>query len=88
MARVIRFQQLLAGIAGGPSLRFAELAQRGGYSDQAHMIRDFVDLMGMPPGKFVACLPRLHDPRLDFWSHLRRDRSRGPEPRIRRLGDF
>jgi AraC-like DNA-binding protein len=86
MARVIRFQQLLAGIASGSPRPFADLAQCSGYSDQAHMTRDFVDLLGIPPGKFVAYLPRLHDPRLDFWSRLRPD-PHEPTPAILRLGE-
>jgi AraC-like DNA-binding protein len=86
MARVIRFQQLLAGVAYGSPCQFAELAQRSGYSDQAHMTRDFADLVGIPPGKFVAYLPKLHDPRLDFWSRLRTD-PHEPTPAILRLGE-
>jgi AraC-like DNA-binding protein len=86
MARVIRFQQLLTGIACGAPCRFADLAQRSGYSDQAHMTRDFVDLVGIPPGKFAAYLPTMHDPRLDFWSHLRPD-PHEPTPAILKLGE-
>lgn len=36
--------------------RFAEIAQRCGYYDQAHMNREFRDLAGVAPGEFVARL--------------------------------
>jgi AraC-like DNA-binding protein len=55
-ARLIRFQRtvrLLERDAGG---RFAEIAQRCGYYDQAHMNREFRELAGTAPGEFVARL--------------------------------
>lgn len=36
--------------------RFAEIAQRCGYYDQAHMNREFRELAGTAPGEFVARL--------------------------------
>lgn len=46
MARVIRFQRLLASIVRPSPINFATMAQRAGYSDQAHMTRDFAELVG------------------------------------------
>ncbi|MFE2729269.1 helix-turn-helix domain-containing protein [Kitasatospora sp. NPDC059327] len=54
-ARVIRFdraRRLLA--APGPAPRFAELAARCGYFDQAHLAREFRALAGCAPSVWLA----------------------------------
>ena len=55
-ARVIRFQQVLTRLVRGVDVNYARLAQLTGYSDQAHMIREFVELVGVTPGRYVASL--------------------------------
>ncbi len=55
LIRIQRFQSALALIRAGVSL--ADAAQRIGYSDQAHMTRDFVGLSGQTPGRFKRALP-------------------------------
>jgi AraC-like DNA-binding protein len=59
---VLRLQGVLADIQTsltgpgrpGARVRFASLAARHGYFDQAHLIRDFRRLVGASPGEFVA----------------------------------
>jgi AraC-like DNA-binding protein len=58
---VLRMQSVLADIQTaltGPDpearVRFASLAARHGYFDQAHLTRDFRRLVGASPGEFVA----------------------------------
>jgi AraC-like DNA-binding protein len=59
---VLRLQGVLADIQTaltrpqrpGARVRFASLAARHGYFDQAHLTRDFRRLVGASPGEFVA----------------------------------
>jgi AraC-like DNA-binding protein len=50
-ARIDRVRQVLAGAEREP---WAQLAATAGYFDQSHMTAEFRDLMGVPPGAFVA----------------------------------
>ena len=84
-ARVIRFQRLLACLTQRPNVRLAQIAQHTGYSDQAHMIHDFVQLVGIPPGRYLSYLSRLHDPQLEIWSRLDPQRAAQPWSMVRRL---
>lgn len=70
MARVIRFQRLLSNMVQAVPGDLARIAQQAGYSDQAHMTREFVRMVGVAPGEYLRYLPRLHDPRLEIWSRL------------------
>jgi len=56
-ARLLRFQQLLKDIKNLPAASLSELAFAAGYSDQAHMNREFREFAGMTPLQY-----RLHDP--------------------------
>ncbi|MBI2708615.1 MAG: helix-turn-helix transcriptional regulator [Actinobacteria bacterium] len=38
----------------GPAVDWAALAAELGYSDQAHLTREFTDLLGLSPGRYVA----------------------------------
>ena len=50
LARVARIQRAVAGLqCGRPALPLADLAARAGYFDQAHMDRDFRQLVGVTP---------------------------------------
>ncbi|HWK28150.1 MAG TPA: AraC family transcriptional regulator [Solirubrobacter sp.] len=51
LARILRFQRALALAGTGPG--WAEIAARCGYYDQAHMVRDFVQFSGSPPGELA-----------------------------------
>ncbi len=55
LARLIRFQAVRRRIEREP-VRWAEIAFDAGYSDQAHLSRDFRDLAGTTPGDFVSRL--------------------------------
>jgi AraC-like DNA-binding protein len=51
LARVLRFRRALAQFTSQKD--FSQLAAECGYSDQAHMIRDFKDLSGLTPAELV-----------------------------------
>jgi AraC-like DNA-binding protein len=51
LARVLRFRRALAQFTSQRD--FSQLAAECGYSDQAHMIRDFKDLSGLTPADLV-----------------------------------
>lgn len=55
--RVQRFQTLLTAMAAGPARPLAELALDAGYSDQAHMSREFVGIAGLTPGAYRRIAP-------------------------------
>jgi AraC-like DNA-binding protein len=55
-ARLVRFQRTVRLLERHDEVRFAEIAQRCGYYDQAHMNREFRELAGTAPGEFVARL--------------------------------
>jgi AraC-like DNA-binding protein len=55
-ARLVRFQRTVRLLERHHEGRFAEIAQRCGYYDQAHMNREFRELAGTAPGGFVARL--------------------------------
>jgi AraC-like DNA-binding protein len=55
--RVLRFQRALSFIRSpAPTLKLVDVALQSGYADQAHMIREFVQLSGLPPAR-LARLP-------------------------------
>jgi AraC-like DNA-binding protein len=54
LARITRFQHLLTTLAGAPVAGWASLAAACGYADQSHLIRDFREFTGAPPGEFVV----------------------------------
>lgn len=60
-ARILRLRQVLEGGACGRP--WAEVAQRSGYFDQAHLVREFSRMTGLPPGRFLraALDGRHHD---------------------------
>jgi AraC-like DNA-binding protein len=55
VARLIRFGAVRRRIEDAP-VRWADVALECGYSDQAHLNRDFRALAGTTPGEFVARL--------------------------------
>jgi AraC-like DNA-binding protein len=54
MIRRCRVIELADAVARGARVDWAELAARWGYSDQAHLIRDFKEQVGSPPASYAA----------------------------------
>jgi AraC-like DNA-binding protein len=54
LARILRFEHALALLRRDDGARFAEIAERCGYYDQAHMNRDFRAFAGASPSEFLA----------------------------------
>lgn len=53
LARIVRFHRVVGLLDGQDEVRWAELAYRAGYYDQAHFNRDFRELAGSTPGEFL-----------------------------------
>ena len=56
-ARIVRFGSLQAALLVNPTIRLATLAEAYGYSDQAHLIREFKSFAHCTPRDFVATAP-------------------------------
>jgi AraC-like DNA-binding protein len=56
-ARLLRFQQLLAALRSSQSAALADLAYSAGYSDQAHMTREFREFAGITPLQYRLQAP-------------------------------
>jgi AraC-like DNA-binding protein len=56
-ARVLRFKQVLARMAAAPNEPLAQLALAAGYSDQAHFNRDFREMAGISPTRYLSAAP-------------------------------
>jgi AraC-like DNA-binding protein len=59
LARILRFERVVALVDARTEMGWAEIAQACGYYDQSHMIRDFNQFAGSPPSEFA--LRRLPD---------------------------
>jgi AraC-like DNA-binding protein len=57
LMRLLRFQRFIVRAQREPDLSLGVLAAASGYSDQAHLVRECRDFVGLPPSEF---LPR-HD---------------------------
>ena len=73
-ARIVRFGSLQAALLVNPSIRLADLADVYGYSDQAHLIREFKSFAGCTPRDFAATAPayvelRQNEDWCDFMKH-------------------
>ena len=59
--RIQRFKQVARSLASGDDLVLAELAIEAGYSDQAHLTREFREFAGVPPTQYRGrCESPLH----------------------------
>jgi AraC-like DNA-binding protein len=54
LGRLTRFQRVLRELEQGARPRWAAMAQRHGYFDQAHLGRDFRTFAGVSPGRYLA----------------------------------
>lgn len=52
LRRVLRFRRVFPLLESAPRRRWARVAARAGYFDQAHLIRDFRQFAGAPPTAF------------------------------------
>ncbi len=56
-ARLLRFQTVLAALRRKPGGSLAALAHQAGYSDQAHMTREFREFAGITPSDYRQLAP-------------------------------
>jgi AraC-like DNA-binding protein len=73
-ARIVRFSSLQSALLVNPSIRLADLAEVYGYSDQAHLIREFKSFAHCTPRDFAATAPayvelRQNEDWYDFMKH-------------------
>jgi AraC-like DNA-binding protein len=55
--RLRRFDRVLARLAAEPDASWADLAAAEGYTDQAHLIREFRSFAGVTPGRYRRIAP-------------------------------
>lgn len=78
--RVLRFQRAIAGVVAGEPL--GAVAIDAGYSDQAHLTREFRELAGVSPGAYRAIAPEQdHHVPIDAASDFFKTAA-GPSPRL------
>jgi AraC-like DNA-binding protein len=73
-ARIVRFGNLQSALLVNPFIPLADLADVYGYSDQAHLIREFKSFAHCTPRDFAATAPayfelRQHEDWCDFMKH-------------------
>jgi AraC-like DNA-binding protein len=68
--RIRRFKQVARSLASADTVELADLASQFGYSDQAHLTREFREFAGVPPTQYqgrsespLHHRPRTSDPR-------------------------
>ena len=52
-ARVMRFRNVLHALTRVQDWRWADVALRCGYTDQAHLVNEFREFSGLPPARFL-----------------------------------
>jgi AraC-like DNA-binding protein len=52
VARLTRFERVLARVRGGRAVRWSQVATETGYADQPHLIREFRDFAGTTPAGY------------------------------------
>lgn len=84
MDRVIRVQRCMRALTRQP-VPLAVLAADHGFSDQAHLSREFKRLVGLSPRRYASLVGRIHDKQLDLWSGLDPAWRYRPSPRLMRF---
>ncbi len=59
LARVLRLRRACLLAVGSPDTSWADLSRLTGYADQAHLVREFGGLLGLPPRRAAALLRRI-----------------------------
>lgn len=54
LCRILKFQRVLKEIGRSKTVDWAGVADRCGYFDQAHLIREFRNLSGLTPGQYAG----------------------------------
>jgi AraC-like DNA-binding protein len=57
LARILRFRRAVAHAGASHRRGWAEVALECGYYDQAHLINEFREFTGTPPGEYVPAAP-------------------------------
>lgn len=68
--RLIRVQNSMRTLCSDPSTSLAALSQRWGFSDQAHLSREFRALTGYTPGLFSDSMGVIHNKSLPVWAGM------------------
>jgi AraC-like DNA-binding protein len=72
-ARIVRFESVRAALIMNPSIRLADLANDHGYSDQAHLIREFKSFAYCTPRNFAAIASTYFELRKnEYWSQFQK----------------
>jgi len=53
LARLVRFQEVLRRLGGGEAPDWVQVALDCGYCDQSHLVRDFRELAGAAPSRYL-----------------------------------
>jgi AraC-like DNA-binding protein len=70
-ARIVRFESVHAALSENPSSRLADLANDYGYSDQAHLIREFKSFANCTPRDFAAIAATYYElTQKEVWCHF------------------
>ncbi|MFN8373665.1 MAG: AraC family transcriptional regulator [Anaerolineae bacterium] len=69
-ARIIRFEAVRAALISEPASRLADLANHYGYSDQAHLIREFRAFAHCTPRDFTTIASTYLIPKNVYWSQF------------------
>ena len=83
--RLIRVQNSMRAIYTRPQQRLAQVAHTTGFSDQAHLTREFRALTGYSPSRFAALIGGIHEKNLPAWSGLTTQWRDRRSPRIIRF---
>ncbi len=80
MDRVLRVQETMRQIVQGSTRGLSALSHDQGFSDQSHLTREFRDIVGLSPKRFLSLVGQIHDKNLPEW--------RGLNPGWRNTCDF
>lgn len=68
--RLVRVQNSMRNLCSTSESHLADVAIRNGFSDQAHLSREFRSLTGYTPGKFASLIGTIHDKSNKTWEGM------------------